>query len=109
MLDRGELFFNKVGTFGVSSASYWWSRAGGAWARLVQYIVTHRSHFSLLLFADDSEASAAGPDFSPSLLVPLLLADVLGLPVSWSKIRGGTSFDWVGYHVLLDEFRLGIS
>ena len=32
------MYINKVGTFGVASASYYWSRAASALGRLTQYI-----------------------------------------------------------------------
>ena len=34
----GDVYINKVGTFGVASASYYWSRAATALGRLTQYI-----------------------------------------------------------------------
>ena len=34
----GEIFVNTVGTFGVASASYYWSRVGSAIGRLCQYL-----------------------------------------------------------------------
>ena len=33
------LWLNKVGTFGVASAGYWWGRAGAAVMRLGHYFV----------------------------------------------------------------------
>ena len=34
-----EVFINKVGAFGVTSAGYWWGRAGGAIMRVGHYFV----------------------------------------------------------------------
>ena len=58
--DDNEVFVNTVGKFGIASASYWWSRAAGAFARLVHCVVQDRARFWLLLFADDTNVMAAG-------------------------------------------------
>ena len=36
-----KVFLNCVGTFGVTSAGYWWGRAAGAIVRLTQYVLGH--------------------------------------------------------------------
>ena len=38
----GDVYINKIGTFGVASASYFWSRAASALGRLTQYITPIR-------------------------------------------------------------------
>ena len=50
-----------VGTFRVSSAAYWWSRVGGSFSRLAQYIIGTVSSHLLLPTADELDAEAAGP------------------------------------------------
>ena len=84
---------NRVGTFGLLSASYWWSRAGGAMARPAHYVVGKRAHTWMLLVADDLMQSAAGPERQPALFVLMVLASVLDVPISWHKSgRSGTNF-----------------
>ena len=77
---EGEVFINTVGTFGISSASYWWSRV-----------------------------STAMGHFHPALLVFFLLCDVVCCPLSWSKTSGGLVTNWVGFELLLKEHALGLS
>ena len=39
----GDVFINTVGTFGIASASYYWSRVAAAVGRLVQYLSAYTS------------------------------------------------------------------
>ena len=39
----GDVFINTVGTFGIASASYYWSRVAASVCRLVQYLSAHTS------------------------------------------------------------------
>ena len=49
----GWVYVNKVGTFGIASASCWWSRVAGAIGRIAQYILGHSAYTWHLLVADD--------------------------------------------------------
>jgi hypothetical protein len=49
------IYYNRVGTFGVASASYWWSRLFAAVVRAVHYLVGKRFPIELLVYADDIE------------------------------------------------------
>ena len=51
------VYVNCVGTFGVASAGYWWSRISGGGIRLMHHI-TGRRFLELLLYVDDLEAVA---------------------------------------------------
>ena len=105
----GPVYLNRVGTFGVSSASYWWSRAGGAWVRLAHYVIGGRAPSWLLLVADDLNQSASGPHQVTALMVVLVLAAIVDIPISWHKVKGGQALSWVGYEILLAEHKAGIS
>ena len=48
-----KVWLNKVGTFGVASAGYWWGRAGAACCRLSHYMLGYRFMLWLLLYGDD--------------------------------------------------------
>ena len=52
---------------------------------------------------------SAGPDFAKVQLAMLWLLDVLGVPMGWKKTRAGYEFDWVGYHIMLKSYRVGLS
>ena len=60
---------NKVGTFGVASASYYWSRVAAAVGRLFQYIVGHEARTWHLLVADDYHLDARGPAYREGITV----------------------------------------
>ena len=42
-LRPGRVWLNQVGTFGIGSAAYWWSRLIGGPTRLVMYVIVARS------------------------------------------------------------------
>ena len=93
---------------GVSSAAYWWGRLAAAVGRLV-YQVWAKNYAFQLLFADDIRWTAGGKDKFESIIHGLLIWIVVGAPVSWSKVRGGLKFDWLGYHCDYTCWKLGIS
>ena len=109
-LDRGgEVFVNTVGTFGVSSASYYWSRVSAAVGRLTQYLISQYATTWIMLLADDYHVEVGGKHFRPALLVFFLLCEVVGCPLSWNKTNGGTVTNWVGFELLLREHALGLT
>ena len=91
----GEVFANTVGTFGVASASYSWSRVGSAIGRLCQYISGTSARTWHLLVADDYHLDAGGPRYRESIIVFFGLCSVLGVPVSSRKTSGGDTVSWV--------------
>ena len=105
----GEVFVNTVGTFGVSSASYYWSRVSTAVGRLTQYFISQYATTWIMLFADDYHVEVGGQHFRPALLVFFLLCEVFGCPLSWNKTNGGTVTNWVGFELLLKEHALGLT
>ena len=58
-----EVFVNTVGTFGVSPASYYWSRVSAAAKRLTQYLISQYATTWIMLLADDYHVEFGGaPD-----------------------------------------------
>ena len=102
----GPVYVNTVGTFGVASASYCWSRVASAVGRLTQYAAARTWH---LLVADDYHLEAGGPEYRPALLVFFVLCSVTGVPLSWHKTAGGDLVSWVGFQLLHRTYQLGIS
>ena len=113
--DKDPLFVNSRGTYGLSSAAYWWGRLGACLVRLAHYVVgTSTDQGSpgdlwLTRFADDFDIEAEGDHFPVVIFLVLLAWSVLGVPVAWPKCRGGARYDWIGYELLLNEHALGIS
>eukprot|EP00973_Karenia_brevis_P053678 7457596-Karenia_brevis.AAC.1 len=54
-----RVWLNQVGTFGLGSAGYWWSRLGGAVSRRALSLMGQHEIW-LLLFADDVDVLASG-------------------------------------------------
>ena len=105
----GKVDVNTVGTFGVSSASYNWSRVSATVGRLTQYLISRYATTWIMLLADDYHVEVGGPHFRPALLVFFLLCEVLGCPLSWNKTDGGTVTNWVGFELLPKEHALGLT
>ena len=103
------VYVNTVGTFGVVSASYYWSRVAGALGRLSQYLAGHRASTWHMLDADDFHLEAGGLSYRPALIVFFALCAVCGVPLSWNKTAGGDTVAWVGFELLHRSYKLGIS
>ena len=105
----GAVYVNTVGTFGVASASYWWSRVASALGRLTQYLAGHTARTWHLLVADDFHLEAGGSGFRVALFLFFLLCSVSGVPLSWRKTSGGDLVSWVGFELLHRSFQLGVT
>ncbi len=85
------IWVNRVGTYGMTPAAYWWGRfAAAVIARLCHYLMGSSAGLEMLLYVDDLfliSGDKAGIVLS-GLLVYFLM--VLGVPFRWDKCRGGT-------------------
>ena len=104
-----DVYLNTVGTFGFSTAGYWWARLGAMCIRALHYGLGHELAIWLLLFADDGKASIRISKLRPTFKVLTALLAVFGFPVKWGKVKGGTEFQWVGYWIDLKLFKVGVS
>ena len=53
-LEAGKIWINKVGTYGIASAGYWWARfAAATLVRLCHYLAGNRHLLDILLYVDD--------------------------------------------------------
>ena len=91
------MFINTVGTFGVASASYSWSRASSS---------AHTWH---MLVADDLHLDAAGANYPAALLHFCTLCATANVPLSWGKTARGVVVSWVGFELLHRIRTLGIT
>ena len=103
-----SLWLNCVGTFGVSSAAYYWTRAAAGLARLCVRL-WGREHAWQLIYADDLHWIAHGRNKLFLLLASLFIWEAAGTPFSWKKTRGGLTQDWVGFWIDYNRFAVGIS
>ena len=104
-----EIYVNMVGTFGVSSAAFWWGRVASVVFRVFHRVLPQHLIFYLLLFADDGLMMAAGPEYHKAIMALFLFLEVLEVPLSWKKTRGGFRVEWIGYTVDVERWRVGIS
>jgi hypothetical protein len=104
-----SVWYNKVQTFGISSAAYWWGRSAGGVFRCMYGLLGGNHPLDLLVFADDGEFLAGSPSERFSILLAITVLMALGMPFKWSKFRGGFSIDWVGYHVSYQTYSIGLS
>ena len=109
-LTKGTVWLNKVGTYGIGSAAYWWGRAAaGFLVRLGYYLAGKIHEVELLLYADDFIWIARRKSGIAFLGEYLFLLLALGVPFRWDKFRGGTAVEWVGFWIDLWEGQIGIS
>ena len=103
------IFVNKVGTFGVASASYWWGRLAGSGIRLVHELLGPEMPIEMLIFADDLESLGAGVGGRRGIALSFLFLSTLGFPFKWSKQRGGLKVEWIGLFTEYTTMKLGLS
>ena len=84
-----EVYVHTVGTFGIASASYHWSRVSSAVGRLSQHLVGRQANAWHLLVADDYHLDAGGKAYRAAIMAFFMLCAVAGVPLSWRKTAGG--------------------
>ncbi len=105
----GDVYVYVVGVFGISSIAYWWSRLGGAAARILHTLADESMEIWMLLMADDAKVESTAEQPRLPLLFVLLYLEMLGVPLSWRKIHGGPMLQWIGYQVDVAGLQLGIT
>ena len=106
--DSRTLWLNCVGTFGVSSAAYWWTRLFGCVGRWVLRILDRRWSMQLA-YVDDVHILCLGPEKFTTLWLSILAYEVMGTPFSYRKFKGGLAVEYVGYQLQYDRCVAGIS
>ena len=77
------VYVSKVGTFGVSCASYWWTCISAAEIRATHHLLGPEYMLDLMLYADDLESHMGlGPQYYVS---ELLLLVCPGLPLQMGQ------------------------
>ena len=107
-LKKGSVWLNKVGTFGIGTASYWFSRLAAGVGRFALSLMGSAEVWQWI-FADDLRFTCNGASKYENLLLFMLCWEAAGSPFSWSKCRGGLAQDWVGYWVDCSTFQVGAS
>ena len=108
-VEPGKVWLNRVGTFGISTASYWWGRMASLVARLVWAVMDTDQDIWQMLFADDLRWVSSGPDAAFNMLFAFLIWKVVGTPFKLSKLQVDRELEWVGYWLDVGRFTIGMS
>ena len=107
-LDESCVYINKVGTFGVNCASYWWTRIAACGIRATHHLLG-RCPIDLLLYADDLESVATTKRGRIAIVLSYCYLTAFGYPFKWSKTRGGYRVEWLGMETEYSSYRLGLT
>lgn len=107
--EDGFVYVNRVGTFGIASTPYWWSRISGACLRLVHYLTGPSVPLELLLYADDLEALGVTGEGRRGIVMSFVILAALGAPFKWRKQRGGMCTEWIGLTTNYADYSFGLS
>ena len=107
--DSQIVYVNKVGTFGLSPASYWWTRIAACGIRATHHLLGPGYPMDMLLYADDLEALGIGARGRQGIPLCYLFLSVLGYPFTWAKTRGGYCVEWLGMETDYSCYKLGMS
>ena len=106
---KDQVFVHTRGTFGIASAAYWWQRLAADVVRLHHRLGGRGLGLLHLLFADDGWLTSYGEFFWRRILFWFFCMDLVEVPISWKKVRGGVEVGWIGYQLDVRAFRKGIS
>ena len=104
--DDSPVYINKVETFGVNYASYWWTRISAAGLRATHHLIGP-CPLDMLLCADDLESLATSREGRIVLSYSYLSA--MGYPFKWAKTRAGFRVEWLGMETEYSSYRLGLT
>lgn len=107
--DTGDVYAHTRGIFGIASAAYWFGRVIGVAVRSCHRVMGRRMGLLYLIYADDGWLAATGARFWKKILMWLFLYELLEIPITWKKVRGGTEVDWTGYHLNVAKFERGVN
>ena len=99
---------NTVGTFGISSAAYWWTRLFGLVGRWVLRILGN-TWIMQCTYVDDLHLVSIGSEKFLNLWIALCCYEMVGTPFSYHKFKGGLTVDFIGYQLDYRQGRAGIS
>ena len=102
------VWVNTVGTFGIASAPYWWSRLFSLVGRFVGYVF-HSQAFFHQVYVDDLHGTFLGQRKFVNLWIWLLAFELIGTPFGYHKFSGGFAANSVGYHIRYDLQQVGIT
>ena len=102
------VWVNHTGTFGISSAPYWWAKLAGLLGRFVGYIFSRRWMMQMI-YVDDLHGVFVGSEKFLYLWIWVLAYELIGTPFGYHKFKGGLDSEFVGFHIKYDAAEVGIS
>ena len=102
------IWVNKTGTFGVSSAPYWWAKLCALIGRFVGHLM-QTSWFLHMIYVDDLHGVFVGERKFLNLWIWLLAFEMAGTPFGYHKFTGGFASEFVGFHLRYDHAEVGVS
>ena len=102
------VWVNQVGTFGISSAPFWWSKLCGLIGRFVMYCMQD-NWLLRMIYVDDLHGAFIGQHKFWLIWVWLLAFELVGVPFGYHKFHGGFASEFVGFNLRYDLAEVGIS
>ena len=94
-LEPGKVWVNRIGTYSMGSAAYWWARASAAaMVRLARYFLGPDLLFDFPLYFDDFLCIARARRQVETAGFSVFFLTVLGFPCAWKKVHR-IQLDWV--------------
>ena len=106
--NSNTVWINKVGTFGLSPASFWWSRLYGIIGRVVARCLLQHAFYHFA-YVDDVHPTFYGKRMYINFLVWLILQEMIGVPFAYHKFRGKTLVAFIGYELDYGSRLVGLS
>jgi hypothetical protein len=91
----------RVNHFGAKWSAYWWSRVAGVIIRLMHVFLRHE-HIAII-YVDDLLVLLPKSVFAIMATQVIAFMQVLGVPLSWSKLEAGTSIKYLGWHLSIQN------
>ena len=106
--NSNTVWINKVGTFGLSPASFWWSRLYGIIGRVVARCLLQHAFYHFA-YVDDVHPTFYGKRMYINFLVWLILQEMIGVPFAYHKFKGKTLVAFIGYELDYGSRLVGLS
>ena len=106
--DSQTVWINKCGTFGISSAPYWWAKLFALVGRFVGHVMA-TIWFMHMVYVDDLHGAFIGERKFHNLWVWVLAFELVGTPFGYHKFRGGFAVEFVGFQMRYDSKEIGIT
>ena len=103
-----HIWINTVGTFGIGSAAYHWSRLMSGVGRAAYYLLG-QSELFILVYVDDLLWITRDKVGIEKIILTIYFMTIVGLPFAWKKFQGGVDLAWVGFELCLKGSKLGLS